>query len=350
MRAGKRKGMVKMESPKTVVPILKFLNKFPAGTMLIPMLICAAINTWLPGVLDIGGPTTAMFKKGTLCIAGIMLFISGAKLSVRQIKLFAKVGGVYLVLKLIIAFGTGILFALWFGMEGVFGISSIAFISCMYSCNPGVYAGIASDYGDDVDRSLMALIMVLCMQAVGVVVIEITSGAGFDVMAVVNVIAPFILGFILGNLDPAFAKLMAPGTNVLLPFIGCCFGSAINLVTAFRSGLAGILLTILYLVINIPIMWGLGDKVILKRPGWCGMAFCAVAGISISLPALVAGNHPEWECYVNVATAQIAMVVLLTSYITPFLCRLCVRRSGATPGSAYDMRQKELAEKTTADT
>ena len=102
MRAGKRKGMVKMESPKTVVPILKFLNKFPAGTMLIPMLICAAINTWLPGVLDIGGPTTAMFKKGTLCIAGIMLFISGAKLSVRQIKLFAKVGGVYLVLKLII--------------------------------------------------------------------------------------------------------------------------------------------------------------------------------------------------------------------------------------------------------
>lgn len=331
------------KAAESKVPLLKWMNVIPGGTMVFPMLLTALLNTFCPSVLMIGGPTTAAFKTGTLTIAGIILFISGAKVKASQLKSLLTAGGVYAIIKIAIGFGAGIWCMSAFGLDGFAGISTLTFVSCMYSCNPGVFAGVSSEYGDDVDRSMMALIMLLCMQALGVLILEITSGGGFDIMNVVNILAPWLLGFIIGNLDPAFAKLVAPGTNLLLPFLGCCFGASVNLLTALESGLAGILMCAIYLVVNVPIFLA-GDKLVLKKPGWCGIAFCSVAGISISLPAIMVANHPEYAPFADTAAAQIALVMVLTSLITPLLCKFAVKKWGATKGSAYDKRQIEASE------
>ena len=43
--------------------IMKFLQKVPAGLMLVPLLIGAVIHTLFPQALEIGGLTTAAFSN-----------------------------------------------------------------------------------------------------------------------------------------------------------------------------------------------------------------------------------------------------------------------------------------------
>lgn len=43
--------------------IMKFLQKVPAGLMLVPLLMGAVIHTFFPNVLEIGGLTTAAFSN-----------------------------------------------------------------------------------------------------------------------------------------------------------------------------------------------------------------------------------------------------------------------------------------------
>lgn len=46
--------------------IMKFLQKVPAGLMLVPLLIGAVIHTLFPQALEIGGLTTAAFSNAGL--------------------------------------------------------------------------------------------------------------------------------------------------------------------------------------------------------------------------------------------------------------------------------------------
>ena len=43
--------------------IMRFLKKIPAGMMVVPMLLGAIINTFLPEVTNIGSFTTAVFTS-----------------------------------------------------------------------------------------------------------------------------------------------------------------------------------------------------------------------------------------------------------------------------------------------
>ena len=54
--------------------IMKFLNKIPAGMMVIPLLLGSIISTLVPDVLQIGGLTTALFSAaGTNTLLGALL-------------------------------------------------------------------------------------------------------------------------------------------------------------------------------------------------------------------------------------------------------------------------------------
>ncbi len=78
--------------------ILKTVEKFPGGLMVGPLLIAAVIHTWAPGIVEIGGPTTALFSAaGTMCLAGLLLFIIGSQLPVRQVGAVFKRHGTLLV-------------------------------------------------------------------------------------------------------------------------------------------------------------------------------------------------------------------------------------------------------------
>ncbi len=54
--------------------ILGKVNKVPGGIMVVPMIITALINTFIPAVLKIGGPTTAAFSgAGAMATIGILV-------------------------------------------------------------------------------------------------------------------------------------------------------------------------------------------------------------------------------------------------------------------------------------
>ena len=59
------------------LPILKTLQKIPAGLMVVPLLIGAALNTFCPDALKIGSFTTALFSSaGTATVVGLQISLS----------------------------------------------------------------------------------------------------------------------------------------------------------------------------------------------------------------------------------------------------------------------------------
>ena len=62
--------------------------------------------------------------------------------------------------------------------------------------------------------------------------------AGFgeaQVMQIISLIIPFILGMVLGDMDMDIRKVFAGGNAIILPFLGFEFGSTINLIDAVKG-------------------------------------------------------------------------------------------------------------------
>ena len=116
--------------------IMRFLKKIPAGMMVVPMLLGAIINTFLPEVTNIGSFTTAVFTSaGANTAIGIQLFCLGTTLRVRDMGGVVKRGGVLLISKFVIGAAIGIVVGKVFGPTGVLGLSSLAIISAVTNSN-----------------------------------------------------------------------------------------------------------------------------------------------------------------------------------------------------------------------
>lgn len=107
------------------------MNKVPGGLIIIPLLAAILINTFVPQVLAIGGPLTALFKVGSSAMMGIFLLICGTSINIRRAGLPLYKGAVLLFLKCL----AGAL-AVWaagamFGPAGFLGISTGA--DCLFN-------------------------------------------------------------------------------------------------------------------------------------------------------------------------------------------------------------------------
>ena len=101
--------------------IMRFLKKIPAGMMVVPMLLGAIINTFLPEVTNIGSFTTAVFTSaGANTAIGIQLFCLGTTLRVRDMGGVVKRGGVLLISKFVIGAAIGE----WLGAQSGLGYFS----------------------------------------------------------------------------------------------------------------------------------------------------------------------------------------------------------------------------------
>jgi 2-keto-3-deoxygluconate permease len=61
--------------------IKKFLDKVPAGMMIVPMFISSILNTFFPQIFQIGSFTTAIFTSaGVAAIIGVQLVCMGSQL------------------------------------------------------------------------------------------------------------------------------------------------------------------------------------------------------------------------------------------------------------------------------
>lgn len=321
--------------------ILGKIRKVPSGLMIVPMVITAVINTLAPGVLRIGGVSEGLFtNKGTMAIIGMILFITGTQFRVSEIGNTLKRGGVVCIGRLFVGYLAAWIVLKFFGLSGFLGISALALGVGIVSTNPGIYISIIEQHGDGIDRAAFGILNVIAVPAAPILIMEAASGAGIDYMSVVSTLAPFIIGMILGNLDGKIRAMMGPAMPVMLPFLGFCFGSSINLVAAAKAGGAGILLSVLYLVLNVPTMLLL-DRLVLRRPGYMAVATCSVAGISVVVPMMLAQTNPAYAPYVEAATAQMALAVVITNLATPWLVSKIVKRFGhGRPAEAAPAPQK----------
>lgn len=135
-----------------------------------------------------------------------------------------------------------------------------------------------------------------------------------------------------------FKKL--PGGSLLFPMFTVAIINTIfpNLFTGlggmtmamYKTGtltVAGIILAALFLVLNVPIML-FTDKVVNRRPGYCAVAWCSVAGIAMSVPAMLATDE-AFASYVADASAQIALCLIITSLVSPLITKWVVDKWGS---------------------
>ena len=313
---------------KRMISIYGIYKKIPGGSLLVPMFLIAIINTIFPNLLaSFGGMTTAMFKTGTMAFAAAILFFTGAGIKAKTLGTVIKRCGILTLMKLAIAFGFGFLFVRLFGTDGFLGITTVAFVTCICSCNPGVFMGLAADYGEAGDMGNFATMNIVSMPCWPMLILAAAAGAKFNVMDLVTVFVPFLLGMLLGNLDPGFAKIVGPANAALIPLMGCCFGSTLNLVTAVKAGGAGLLLALLYLVLNVPFML-FADRVLARRPGYAAVSWCSIAGIAMTVPAM-AESLEAFAPTIATASAQIGLAMIVTCIVSPFLTKWVVNKWGS---------------------
>ena len=272
--------------------IMRFLKKIPAGMMVVPMLLGAIINTFLPEVTNIGSFTTAVFTSaGANTAIGIQLFCLGTTLRVRDMGGVVKRGGVLLISKFVIGAAIGIVVGKVFGPTGVLGLSSLAIISAVTNSNGSIY----------------------------------------------------LAGMILGNIDKDLSDFLAPAGTILLPFVGFCLGAGMNLTNIAKGGAQGILLGLVTCLIGGAFIV-LCDRFISRRPGYAGWAVATTAGNAVAVPAVIAEADPSWAQWADVATSQVAASAILTAILVPIITSWWAKKFGC-PKFPKDEAQKALFEK-----
>lgn len=144
-------------------------------------------------------------------------------------------------------------------------------------------------------------------------------------MPVISVLIPISAGVIIDNLDKDLGKFFSAAFPILNPFMGWAFGAGINLISAFQAGFEGIILTVIFYVICFPLIWLFETKV-LKENGMTTFGITSIAGLSVSVPMIIAAADPSVAEIARLAVAQIAFGVVLTSIITPILTEKYARK------------------------
>ncbi len=302
--------------------MLKFMRKVPAGTLLIPMLISALFNTFLPGFFaQWGGISKAFFTtNGINYIVGLICLCSSTALDFKVIKKVIKKQGVLLFSKIIVCLALSMAFMKVFGMDGVLGISTIAFVAAICSINPSLYLALTADYGTESDQAAFGLTGLLCVPAFPLLIFSISMSGGVDWNPIISTLIPIVIGIAIGNLDKELASFLGSSVKVLTIFMGWSFGAGINIISAFKAGLYGVIITVIFYVAMVPILYFIETKV-LKHDGVSSLSMCSIAGLSVAIPSMIAEAYPAYSSYAASATAQIALGVVLTSVITPILVK-----------------------------
>jgi 2-keto-3-deoxygluconate permease len=205
----------------------------------------------------------------------------------------------------------------------------MAVIIVLTTCNPVLYAALMGQYGDEIDRAVVGVINVIAVPQFSLLIImTFYNIEGQDMGALAFKIAlstllPFLIGCVLANIDPAIAVIFAPASPVIMIILGFCFGGGINLITAVKAGLGGIILAALFLICSVPVFLA-ADKALLKRPGYASAAFASMGSVSISAPGIIAKVYPELADagdIVSASSGQIALAFVIVAVVCPIVTR-----------------------------
>ena len=308
--------------------------------MVIPLLLGSLINTLFPDALQIGGLTTALFSSaGTSTLLGAQLFCMGTALQVKDMPKVLKRGGVLLLAKFAVGALLGIIIGKIWGMEGVFGLTTLAVISAVTNSNGSVYLTLMGNYGDQADCGCFPLLALNDGPFFTLVALGASGLANIPFMSLLAAIIPIVLGMLIGNIDKGMRELFAPMGTAIIPLIGFALGAGIDLTSIIKGGFPGILLGLITVFVGGGFIL-VFDKFISRRPGYAAWAVATTAGNAVAVPAAVALIDTSWEPYVATATVQVAASVVVTCIVTPFITSWWANRLGCPkmplPGQKFD--------------
>ncbi|KGD89320.1 2-keto-3-deoxygluconate permease [Achromobacter sp. RTa] len=310
-------------------PFFGTMQKIPGGLMLVPLILGSLIGTFAPDALAIGGFTTALFKNSALPLIALLIFATGTQVNARTGGPILATAGTILLMKTLVPATLIIILGSYVGLDGVLGVSILALLAAFDNSNGGLWLAYTGQYGDARDRGAYVASAVNDGPFFSLLFLGASGLADIPMIALVAALVPFLLGVVVGNLDPKWRDVLKPVPNIVIPFFAFALGTGINLGAVVSGGISGL---ILGLIIS-PITGGLvylGYRLILRRGGKSGLGFAAgtTAGNAIATPAVVAAADPNFQQYVSTATAQVAACVLISSILAPVLASYFLKRAG----------------------
>ncbi|MFY0761279.1 MULTISPECIES: 2-keto-3-deoxygluconate transporter [Metabacillus] len=303
--------------------IMKTIERIPGGLMLVPLFLGAIIHTLAPGSGEYFGSFTNGLMTGTVPILAVWFFCMGASINIKATGVVLRKSGTLVVTKIAVAWVVAIVASAFIpdgGIQsGLFaGLSVLALVAMMDMTNGGLYASIMQQYGTKEEAGAFVLMSLESGPLVTMLILGTTGLAAFEPQAFVGAVLPFLIGFILGNLDTDLREFFSRAVHVMIPFFGFALGSSIDLTVIAKTGLAGIILGILVIVVTgIPLM--LADKFLGGGNGTAGLAASSTAGAAVANPMIIANIKPEFLPVAEAATALVAASVIVTSILVPIL-------------------------------
>ncbi|UOK58002.1 2-keto-3-deoxygluconate transporter [Bacillus sp. OVS6] len=303
--------------------IMKTIERIPGGLMLVPLFLGAIIHTLAPGSGEYFGSFTNGLMTGTVPILAVWFFCMGASINIKATGVVLRKSGTLVVTKIAVAWVVAIVASAFIpdgGIQsGLFaGLSVLALVAMMDMTNGGLYASIMQQYGTKEEAGAFVLMSLESGPLVTMLILGTTGLAAFEPQAFVGAVLPFLIGFILGNLDTDLREFFSRAVHVMIPFFGFALGSSIDLTVIAKTGLAGIFLGILVIVVTgIPLM--LADKFLGGGNGTAGLAASSTAGAAVANPMIIANIKPEFLPVAEAATALVAASVIVTSILVPIL-------------------------------
>lgn len=298
--------------------ILGTMKRFPAGVMVIPLICGCLVNTFCPEILKIGGFTTGLFKNGVPTLIGLFLFCSGATIDIKMAGATVWKGIVLLALKFFIGFGLGLLLNAVFGPAGFFGLAPLAVIGAVTNSNGVIYATLAGEFGDETDVGATSILAINDGPFFTMIALGAAGLGNFPITDIIAGIIPMAIGFIVGNLDHEWRKILATGMVLLPPFNGFALGAGMNFNSIINAGISGVVLGLLT-VISTGILTFILYSFIRRKADPMGAAIGTTAGVATTTPLAVAAADPSFLPQAEIAMAQIAAAVVITAILCPLL-------------------------------
>ncbi|OCA84746.1 2-keto-3-deoxygluconate transporter [Pradoshia sp. D12] len=303
--------------------ILKTIEKIPGGLMLVPLFLGAIIHTFAPTSGEYFGSFTNGLMTGTVPILAVWFFCMGAGINIKATGTVLRKSGTLVITKIAVAWLIALVASMFIpdgGIQtGVFaGLSVLALVAAMDMTNGGLYASIMQQYGTKEEAGAFVLMSIESGPLVTMLILGSTGLAAFEPQAFVGAVLPFLLGFLLGNLDSDLRDFFSKATTTMIPFFGFALGNSIDLGVILQTGIGGILLGVLVIIITgIPLI--LADKYIGGGNGTAGLAASSTAGAAVANPMIIATMAPEFMPVAQSATSLVAASVIVTSILVPIL-------------------------------
>ena len=301
--------------------ILKMVKKVPGGLMIVPLLLGAAFNTWLPGLITLGGSgtfTSYLWKSGAMPILAVFLFCNGAQINVKRAGIPLAKGVVLTTVKVGLGILLGVLVNKIWGPNGILGIAPLAIVGAISNSNGGLYAALAGEFGDETDVGAVSILSIndgpfFTMMALGA-----TGMADIPFMTLVGCVLPIVVGCVLGNIDEDIREFCAPGATIMIPFFAFPLGAGLTFTNLVSAGLPGILLGVVCTAVTGLIGYLVYKIGRVKRPQ-VGAAIGTTAGNAAATPEALANADPTLAIVAASATVQISAAIIVTAILCPLL-------------------------------